>query len=280
MIELSAWERDRDRVLIMGIVNATPDSFFNGGRFRRPADAIGQALRMVEEGADIIDVGGESTRPGSRAVSLQEELDRTLPVIEGIRKRSPVTVSIDTTKAQVAQEAIAHGVGIVNDISALRFDEKMAEVAASAGAFVVLMHMQGNPESMQQAPHYDEVVSEVCAFLGERIRFAVDQGIAEERIVVDPGIGFGKTLEHNVTLLQHLDRLSELERPVLVGVSRKSFLGGILDVPADERIEGTIAANAAAILRGASIIRVHDAKEGKRTAAVAERLRNHGPTCC
>jgi len=275
MIDLAEWEDKRDRVLVMGIVNVTPDSFYDGGRYSRHEDAIEHGVRMADEGADIVDVGGESTRPGSQAVRTQAEMDRVLPVVEGIRRRSPVCVSIDTTKADVAEEAIRLGAGIVNDVSALRFDERMAAVVGRAGAFAVLMHMQGSPETMQRDPTYSDVVEEVRAFLDRRTRFAIEVGIPEERIFVDPGIGFGKTLEHNLALLGNLSRLAELGRPVLVGTSRKAFLGAILDAPPDERTEGTIAANAVAILNGASIIRVHDVKEGRRTADVAARLRDH-----
>jgi len=275
MIDLAEWEDRRDRVLVMGIVDVTPDSFYDGGRYSRHEDAIERGVRMAEEGADIVDVGGESTRPGSQAVPTQLEMDRVLPVVEGIRRRSPVCVSIDTTKADVAEEAIRLGAGIVNDVSALRSDERMAAVVARGGAFAVLMHMQGSPETMQRDPTYSDVVEEVRSFLDRRTRTAVEAGIPEERIFVDPGIGFGKTLEHNLTLLGNLSRLAELGRPVLVGTSRKAFLGAILDAPPDDRIEGTIAANAVAILNGASIIRVHDVKEGRRTADVAARLRDH-----
>ncbi len=277
MIDLAEWEGRRDRVLVMGIVNVTPDSFFDGGRYTHHEDAIERGVRMADEGADIVDIGGQSTRPGSRPVPTQVEMDRVLPVVEGIRRRSPVCVSIDTTKADVAEEAIRLGAGIVNDVSAFRFDERMAEVVARAGAFAVLIHMQGTPKTMQRNPTYSDVVEEVRAFLDRRTRTAVEAGIPEERIFVDPGIGFGKTLEHNLTLLGNLSRLAELGRPVLVGTSRKAFLGAILDAPPDERIEATIVANAVAILNGASIIRVHDAKEGRRTADVAARLRNHAP---
>jgi len=276
MIDLGGWETARDRVLVMGIVNVTPDSFYGGSRVPQTTDAVERAVVMADEGADIIDVGGESTRPGSRPIPVQEEMDRVLPVIEGILKHRDVAVSIDTTKADVAEEAVARGATIINDVSALRADGKMPDTVARSGAFVVLMHMLGQPETMQQEPSYGDVVEEVRAFLADRLRTAVDAGIAESRVFVDPGIGFGKTLEHNLALLRHLDRLVELGRPVLVGLSRKSFLGAILDLPADERIEGTIAADTAAILRGASIIRVHDVKEGRRTADVAARLRCHG----
>jgi dihydropteroate synthase len=278
MIDLAEWAGARDRVLVMGVVNVTPDSFHDGGRFVRTEDAITRGLRLAEDGADIVDVGGESTRPGSRPVSVGEEMHRILPVVEGIRARCPVHISIDTTKAEVAEEAIRQGAGIVNDVSALRSDDRMAEVVANAGSFVVLMHMQGTPETMQREPSYTNVVEEVRAFLAERIATAVKTGIPEERILIDPGIGFGKTLDHNLELIRNLGQLASLGRPVLIGLSRKAFLGTILDVPSGERIEGTIAANAAAILNGASIIRVHDAKEGRRTADVAICLRSHGAT--
>jgi len=276
MIELTAWEARRDRILVMGILNTTPDSFYEASRVVRRRAAIARALRMVEDGADIVDVGGESTRPGSASIPVQEEMDRVLPVVEGVRKRSDVILSVDTTKAPVAEEALAAGAQIVNDVSAMRHDERMGDVVARSGAFVVLMHMLGRPETMQQDPTYADVVEDIHTFLAERIRAALGAGIDERRILVDPGIGFGKTLDHNLALLRNLDRLTDLGRPVLVGLSRKSFLGAILDLPAEERIEGTIAADAIAIVRGASIIRVHDVKEGRRTADVAERLRCHG----
>jgi dihydropteroate synthase len=275
MIELKEWVDRRNRVLVMGVVNVTPDSFYDGGCYFHHEAAIERGLRMADEGADIVDVGGESTRPGSRSAPVQEEMDRVLPVVEGIRNRSPVHISIDTTKADVAEEAISLGAGIINDISALRFDERMAAVAARTGAFVVLMHMRERPESMQRKPTYTDVVKEIRSFLAERIRVSVEAGIAEERVFIDPGIGFGKTLDHNLSILRDLAHLTDLGRPILVGLSRKSFLGAILDAPPDERIEGTIAANAVAIFNGASIIRVHDAKEGRRTADVAARLRSH-----
>jgi len=276
MIELTAWEARRDRILVMGIVNTTPDSFYEASRVVRRRAAIARALRMVDDGADIVDVGGESTRPGSASIPVQEEMDRVLPVVEGVRKRSDVILSIDTTKAAVAEGALAAGAQIVNDVGAMRYDDQMGDVVARSGAFVVLMHMLGRPKTMQQDPTYADVVEDVHAFLAERIRAALDAGIDERRILVDPGIGFGKTVDHNLALLRNLYRLNDLGRPVLVGLSRKSFLGAILDLPADERIEGTIAADAIAIVRGASIIRVHDVKEGRRTADVAERLRRHG----
>jgi dihydropteroate synthase len=276
MSELAEWIERRNRVLVMGILNVTPDSFHDGGLYASKGVAIDRALRMVDEGADIIDVGGESSRPGARPLSKAEELDRVLPVVEGIARRSPVPVSIDTTKAGVAREALAAGAVMINDISAMRFDEAMARAASEAGAFVTLMHMQGEPATMQQNPTYDDVVEDVCAFLAERVKVAVEAGISIDRILIDPGIGFGKRLEHNLALLKGLARLSSLGRPIVCGLSRKSFLGTILDLPSEERLEGTIAANAVAIANGADVIRVHDPKEGRRTADVAVRLRRNG----
>jgi dihydropteroate synthase len=273
MSGLSEWTGCRDRVLVMGILNVTPDSFYDGGRYASRDRAIERALRMASDGADILDVGGESTRPGALPISAAEEADRVLPVIEAISKRSRAVVSVDTTKAEVARQALAAGATMVNDVSALRFDEAMGETVAAAGAFVILMHMQGAPATMQEDPSYGDVVEEVRAFLAERIRTAQAAGIPTEKVLIDPGIGFGKRLEHNLDLLRNLGHLSELGRPIVCGLSRKSFLGALLDLPAEERLEGTIAANAVAIANGADVIRVHDPREGRRTADVAFRLR-------
>jgi len=273
MNRLAEWMRDRDRVLVMGVLNVTPDSFHDGGRFADHEEAINAALRMEAEGADLLDVGGESTRPGAAPLPCDEELERVLPVIEGIRRRSEISISIDTTKADVAREAIEAGACMVNDVSALRFDDRMASVVASSRTLVALMHMQGRPATMQKEPSYDDVVVEVRQFLCDRIQAAVDAGISADRILIDPGIGFGKRLEHNLDLLRNLHQLVNVGRPVIVGVSRKSFLGRILDLPSPERLEATIAANAVAIANGADVIRVHDVKEGRRTADVARRLR-------
>jgi len=273
MNRLADWMRRRDRVLVMGVLNVTPDSFYDGGRRASPEAAVERALAMASDGADIIDVGGESTRPGAAPVPVAEEMERVLPVIEGIRKRSEIAISIDTTKSAVAAEALAAGASIVNDVSALRSDDAMGERVAAVGANVVLMHMKGTPASMQENPSYDDVVEEVRSFLEERVHAAIAVGIAPNRIWIDPGIGFGKRLEHNLALLRRLGRLVELGPPVVAGLSRKSFLGRILDLPADDRLEGTIAANAVAIANGADVIRVHDVAEGRRTADVAFRLR-------
>jgi len=265
--------RSRDRVLIMGILNVTPDSFYDGGRYDAFDSAVQRGLEMAAEGADVLDIGGESTRPGALPIPVQQEIDRVVPVIETIRAASPVTISIDTTKAAVAREALGVGASIVNDVSALRFDAEMPALTADSGAFVILMHMLGTPGTMQKDPVYDDVMADIRSFLAERIRAANEAGIPSERIIVDPGIGFGKTLEHNLAILRNVQRIAELGLPVLIGLSRKSFLGAIVDAPADERLTGTIAANAAAVLNGADILRVHDVKEGRQAADVAMRLR-------
>ena len=273
MNRLAEWMRNRDRVLVMGVLNVTPDSFHDGGRFASTEAALERALQMEADGADILDVGGESTRPGAEPLPPEEEMNRILPVIEAIRKRSSIPLSVDTTKSEVAREALTAGAVMVNDISALRFDERMGETIEEKNAFVALMHMKGTPASMQQDPTYENVVEEVWRFLGDRINAATGAGIAADRILIDPGIGFGKRLHHNLALLRGLRRLVDLGVPLVVGASRKSFLGKILDLPSDERLEGTIAVNAIAIANGANVIRVHDVKEGRRTADVAFRLR-------
>ncbi len=262
-----------DRVLVMGVVNVTPDSFYAGSRAPSVARAIETGLAMIDAGADILDVGGESSRPGASPVTADIERGRILPVVAGLRAETDCPISVDTTKSAVASAALAEGASWVNDISALRSDEDMAGVIAEAGAGVVLMHMQGTPETMQQAPQYADVVREIRDFLLARADVAVAAGISRHRIILDPGIGFGKTLDHNIALLRGLSLLCESGYPVLVGLSRKSFLGAILDLPAKERLEGTIVANTIAILQGASMIRVHDVKEGRRTANIAVRFR-------
>lgn len=249
-----------DPPLVMGILNVTPDSFSDGGRYLDPGAAVKHALEMVEEGADLIDVGAESSRPGAESVSEAEELRRLIPVVQEVCRRVSVPVSVDTTKAAVARQALDAGAAIVNDISALQADPAMASVVADAGAGLVLMHMQGTPRTMQQAPRYGDVVAEVREFLSERLLAAVRAGIAEDHILLDPGIGFGKNREHNLALLARLDELRPLGRPILVGVSRKSFIGEALDRRTGDRLMGTAAAVAVAVLRGARVVRVHDVK--------------------
>jgi len=256
------------RPAVVGIVNVTPDSFSDGGEHLEPDDAVAAARRLRAEGAALVDVGAESTRPGSEGVSLDEELRRLLPVLERL---DGVPCSVDTTKAEVARRALALGAELVNDVTALRGDPELAGVVAESGAYLCLMHMQGEPRSMQAAPRYGDVVSEVTSFLEERLSFAVAAGIDEERICLDPGIGFGKTLEHNLELLRRLDALVALGRPVLVGISRKRMLGRLLGDPA--ATTGTTAASVgaavAAFERGASIFRVHDVHEHVEALAAA-----------
>ena len=242
----------------MGVVNVTTDSFYDGGRYVEPERAIVHALELVEQGADIIDVGGESTRPGARSVSEQDELAHIIPVVKGLVHRVPVPISIDTTKSRVAEAALDCGASIINDVSALRQDPAMASVIAGSDAGVVLMHMQGSPQTMQQSPHYSDVVGEVVHFLDERLQAALRAGIARTNIVLDPGFGFGKLLIHNLDLLDGLSALAALNRPVLVGLSRKAFIGKVVERPVEHREWGTAAAVALAVDRGAHIVRVHD----------------------
>ena len=260
------------RPSVMGVVNVTPDSFSDGGVHLDPAVAIAAARQMVEDGAALVDVGGESTRPGSEGVSADEELRRVVPVLEGLA--GDVPVSIDTAKAEVARRALALGAELVNDVTALRADPDLAGVVADAGAYLCLMHMQGEPRTMQRDPHYDDVASEVTAFLEERLAFAIAQGIPEERICLDPGIGFGKTTQHNLELVRRLDVLLALGRPVLIGFSRKSSLGRIVGDPEAKTgpLSASVAAAVAAYERGASILRVHDVREHVEALAVARAV--------
>jgi len=260
----------------MGVVNVTPDSFYDGGLYFEPARAIEQALKLIADGADIIDVGGESSRPGAAPVSAKDEKKRILPVIEVVRERKDILISVDTTKAEVAEAAVAEGAHIINDISAGRFDPRMLPVAARSGAGLILMHMKGTPRTMQIAPHYDDVLGEVKAFLAERLEAAEACGVRRESVLLDPGIGFGKELEHNLVLLNNLEALAGLGRPLLVGISRKSFIGKLLKLEAPDRLEGTIAAAVVSVLHGASLLRVHDLRAVKRAVAVAEAIMSRG----
>jgi len=247
------------RTHIMGILNVTPDSFSDGGRYADPEKALNHAREMVAVGADIIDIGGESTRPGAAPLSEEEELRRIIPIIERLSGELPVPISVDTYKSSVAKKALAAGAGIVNDISGLRFSPDMAAVVADAGAAVVIMHMKGTPRDMQQNPVYDDVVGEIRNYLDAGIELAVKAGVDREKILIDPGIGFGKTLEHNLALLNRLDEFKGLGRPVLLGTSRKKFIGTVLDLPVpEERVNGTAATVALGIERGARVVRVHD----------------------
>jgi dihydropteroate synthase len=256
--------------LIMGVVNVTPDSFSDGGLFLDADAAVEHGRRLVDEGAGILDVGGESTRPGAEPVSEEEERHRVLPVVERLALGGGARISIDTTKLAVARAALDVGATLVNDVSAFRFDPAMAALVAEAGAGCCLMHMLGEPRTMQQDPRYDDVVSDVKAFLEERLAFAVSEGIDEERVWLDPGIGFGKTVEHNLELLRRLDEIVAIGRPVVVGTSRKSFLGKLVGGRDEgERLPGTIATNVLALERGASVFRVHDVAQNADALAVA-----------
>ena len=261
-------EQAFSRPSVVGVVNVTPDSFSDGGRFLSPDVAVAQARRLLAEGAALVDVGGESTRPGAESVSLDAELRRIVPVLEGLEG---APLSVDTSKAEVARRAVALGAVMVNDVTALRADPELAGVVAEGGSYLCLMHMLGEPRTMQDDPRYDDVVADVCAFLEERLAFAVPAGIPEERICLDPGIGFGKTVEHNLELLARLDELVALGRPVLVGASRKRFLGRLLGEP--DALTGPVAASVAvAVLayeRGASLFRVHDVREHVEALAAA-----------
>jgi dihydropteroate synthase len=256
----------------MGIVNVTPDSFSDAGRNFRPEDAVASARRMRDEGAAIVDIGGESTRPGAEPVSLDEELRRVVPVLAALE--GEVRVSIDTAKAEAARRALELGAVLVNDVTALRGDPELAGVVASTDAYLCLMHMLGEPRTMQDDPRYDDVVSEVKAFLEERLAFAVDEGVAEERILLDPGFGFGKTVEHNFELLRRLDEIAAIGRPVVVGISRKRSLGRVLGDP--EATQGPLSASLAAAViayeRGATVLRVHDVRETVEALTVAESV--------
>ncbi len=265
-----------ERTLVMGVLNVTPDSFSDGGEFFLLERAVAHAEQMIAEAADIIDVGGESTRPGSAFVSEGEELQRVIPVIERLAAKSPVPISIDTTKSSVARAAIAAGAEIVNDISGLRFDPLIADEAARAKAGLVLMHSRGTPKDMQQLPPVDDIMSEVIGELRNSVLVAEERGVARDRIAIDPGIGFGKTLAQNVELIAKLDQLviAFAEFPIMIGTSRKSFLGKLLDnAPADQRLHGTIASVAASVLNGAHIVRVHDVKAAVEAIKVADAVR-------
>tara|TARA_B100001245_G_scaffold73995_1_gene52449 strand:- start:150 stop:989 length:840 start_codon:yes stop_codon:yes gene_type:complete len=268
------WIREENSAtLIMGILNVTPDSFSDGGMYYNATQAIEFALQMEEEGADIIDVGGESTRPGAKTVELQKECDRILPVIEGIRTKSDILISIDTYKSEVARKSIATGAGMVNDISGMTFDPNMVDVIKDSGLPVVIMHIKGTPKNMQKKPYYEDLMQELTEYFEERKKFARAKGILDQQIILDPGIGFGKRLQDNFQLLRELKKIVDMGFPVLIGPSKKSFIGLTLDLPIDQRLEGTAAAVTTGILKGARIVRVHDVKEMKRVALITDSIR-------
>jgi len=260
------------RTHIVGALNVTPDSFSDGGKFFKLEDAIRQGVKMAEEGADIIDVGGESTRPGSDPVSIQEELSRVIPVIRSLSKKTDVPISIDTYKAEVAKQALDAGAQMINDISALRFDPEMKKIASEYKVPINLMHIKGTPKNMQKDPSYEDVIAEITEYLKQSIEIAQDAGIDPKKIIIDPGIGFGKRLEDNLNILKNLKKICILNCPILIGCSRKSFIGKILDLPVEERLEGSLAALAVAVMNGANIIRVHDVKESKRVAKLVDAI--------
>jgi dihydropteroate synthase len=258
----------------MGILNVTPDSFSDGGLYFSNESAVEQALRLQDEGADIIDIGGESTRPGAEKISVEEEIERIIPVIKAIAGKVRVPVSIDTYKSAVADAAISAGASIINDISGLRFDPEMPKVAAKNEVPVVIMHIKGTPRNMQVDPTYKALIPEIMDYLMQGISIAREAGVPDDKIIIDPGIGFGKTVEHNLEIIKRLDEFTGFEKPVLLGHSRKSFIGKLLgNLPVTERIEGTTAAAAIGIFNGANIIRVHDVAEMVRAARIADRIK-------
>jgi dihydropteroate synthase len=265
------------RTIVMGIINCTPDSFFDGGSYMTADQAIRRYHQIVEEGADWIDVGGESSRPGSDPVRDDEEWKRVQPVIEAARKADhPIPLSIDTTKYEVARRALDAGAVIINDISALGFDTRLADLAVEYGAGLIVMHMRGTPATMQLEPVYDDVVREISDELTAAVSLAMDHNVSSEQLIVDPGIGFGKTVEHNLELIRRLPEFTVLHRPLLVGCSRKSLIGAVLDLPPDERLEGTLALHAAAALGGAHIVRVHDVKAHVRALSMIDAVMGKG----
>lgn len=263
-----------ERVHLMGILNVTPDSFSDGGRYMNPDDAVAHALRMVEEGADVLDIGAESSKPGAVPIDEKEERRRLIPIVQAVCRRVSVPVSIDTTKASIAEQALDVGAAMINDISALRFDARMGAVVAKSGAGLVLMHMQGTPQTMQHDAEYADVVEEVRRFLNARLDAAKEAGISPDRILLDPGVGFGKNCRHNLTLLNRLDTFAALGRPLVVGVSRKAFIGKILDRPIDGRLMGTAGAVAVAVMKGARVVRIHDVAPIRDVVRMIEAIQN------
>jgi dihydropteroate synthase len=261
------------RTLVMGILNVTPDSFSDGGKYYSVESAVKQAMQIVADGADIIDIGGESSRPGANPVSKQEEIRRIIPVIEKVAKETSIPISIDTYKAEVARAALAAGAQLINDITAMTGDPAMLPLSAKTGVPIILMHMLGTPQTMQLHPEYQNLILDIINHLKNAILNAKNAGVKEEQIIIDPGIGFGKTTEHNLTILHRLSELLQLHRPILAGVSRKSFIGKILNVPVENRLEGTAAAVAIAVMNGAKLVRVHDVKQMVQVVKIADAIR-------
>ena len=267
------------RTYVMGILNVTPDSFSDGGRFFDPKTAIDHALQMQKDGADILDVGGESTRPGSDSVSEKEEIDRVVPVIRELSEKLTIPLSIDTTKVEVARAALDAGASLVNDISGMTFEPEMASLVAQRNVPVVIMHTADKPKTMQKTFRYDDVIEDVFQYFNERIEAARFAGIEKSKIILDPGIGFGKSVEQNFQLIRQLGRFLELGCPLLLGPSRKSFIGAVLDLPVDDRLEGTLAAVTACVLNGASIVRVHDVRESVRVCRISDAIIRKSACC-
>ena len=269
------WCQDPNRdTLVMGILNVTPDSFSDGGLFYNTDEAVSHALQLIEYGIDIIDIGGESTRPGAKKISEEEEIQRIIPVVKEIRELSPeIIISIDTTKSIVAQKAIQCGANIINDISGFSFDNKMIDVIRETKVPVIIMHMQGDPSNMQNNPVYNDLITDISSFFKSKIKLAIDAGIKKKQIILDPGIGFGKKVRDNFQLINQLNEFCKLGFPVMIGPSRKSFIGTTLNLPVDDRLEGTAAAVAVGVMNGARIVRVHDVKEIKRVVTIVEKIR-------
>jgi len=265
---------DDKQSLIMGILNVTPDSFSDGGQYFEKNTAVEHALDMVENGADIIDIGGESTRPFSDPISLDDELSRVIPVIEGIRKKSDVCISIDTTKSMVARKALNVGASIINDVSAMEIDPLMADVAKQFDCPLIIMHMKGTPKDMQDNPKYESLILDIKDYLIERIDFAMSKGVHRDKIIIDPGIGFGKTVENNFEIINNLYHFVKLNFPVLLGASRKSFIGISLNLPENKRLEGSLAANVIGLQQGVKIFRVHDVAETNKALLIANKIFN------
>jgi dihydropteroate synthase len=261
-----------ERPLIMGVLNVTPDSFSDGGRFFDPDKALDHAYYLNESGADIIDIGGESSRPGAESVDADEEIKRVIPIIKKLAKKIKVPISVDTVKSEVAERAFDAGASILNDISALRMDEEMTALAAKSDAYVILMHMRGTPIDMQKNTDYDDMMGEISGFLKDSAFKAINKGVSKDKIIIDPGVGFGKSVEGNFIILKNLDKFHELGYPVMVGASRKSFIGKTLATDLGQRLEGSIAAACYAVLNGADIVRVHDVVETRRAITIIEKI--------
>lgn len=272
-LNFKKWCKNPDKTLIMGVLNITPDSFSDGGKYFSKNSAIIHALKLINEGSDIIDVGGESTRPGASPLTIEEEITRVIPVIKEIRKLSKnILISIDTYKSEVAKEAVKYGANIINDISGLVMDDRMVHIAAELDVPVIIMHLKGTPMDMQLNPTYENLISEITEFLRTQIQYALKNGVKKHNIIIDPGIGFGKTIEHNFKIIANLEKFKKIGFPILIGPSRKSFIGNLLKLPPDKRLEGTAASIAIGIVNGARIVRVHDVLEMKRVSSISDKV--------